>query len=127
MSYGLTPRKSLSVDFPEIPEEFLKYFIKGVIDGDGNVRYVKRKRSPYFEITVSSGSENFLNSIAERISQMGIPGKVKKNKNNVYILQYTCKRALNLAKWIYSGDENLHLDRKRQQYILALKAGGGEY
>ena len=55
MSLGVIPRKSLIIDFPRIPKQYINHFIRGVIDGDGNVRYVNRKRSPYFEITISSG------------------------------------------------------------------------
>lgn len=122
MKFGLTPKKSLSVKFPKIPEKFLSHFIRGIIDGDGNVRYVKRKRSPYFEITISSGSESFLKGMATKLSSIGIDGRVR--KQNVFILQYSCRRGLNLAKWIYK-DKNLCLDRKFQQYEIALRAKGG--
>ena len=95
-----------------------------MIDGDGNVRYVKRKRSPYFEITISSGSKAFLEKMAKKISLIGINGKVRKTKNNVFILQYSCRRGLELAKWIYTN-KNLCLDRKFKQYKTALRAKGG--
>jgi intein-encoded DNA endonuclease-like protein len=107
MKLGLVPKKSLSIRFPNIPEKFLRHFIRGIIDGDGNVRYVKRKRSPYFEITISSGSKAFLEKMAEKISQIGINGKVRKNKNKVFVLQYSCRRG------------------KFQQYKMALRAKGG--
>ncbi len=122
MALGLTPHKSLTVRFPKVPERFLNHFIRGVIDGDGNVRYVNRKRSPYFEITISSGSKAFLKSMAKKIAQVGILGKVRENNNGVFILQYSCRRGLNLANWIYQK-ENLHMDRKFQQYATALRAG----
>lgn len=32
---GVLPNKSLSVQFPKVPDEFLPSFIRGVIDGDG--------------------------------------------------------------------------------------------
>ena len=32
---GIGPNKSLTVPFPDIPEEFLPSFVRGVIDGDG--------------------------------------------------------------------------------------------
>lgn len=124
MKLGLTPRKSLSMKFPEVPGNFLKHFIRGIIDGDGTVRYVKRGRSPYFEIRISSGSEAFLQKMKEKITLIGIYGNVRKLKNNVFILRYTCRKGLNLAKWIYE-DVNLCLGRKFQQYKMALNAKGG--
>lgn len=126
MNLGVIPRKSLSVKFPEIPEDMLSYFIKGVIDGDGTIRYVSRKRSPYFEIRIASGSEQFLKTMTEKIElKTGITGQVKNVRNNLFILRYTCRKALNLAEWIYN-DGQLHLTRKSQQYSLALEAGGGD-
>jgi hypothetical protein len=126
MKIGLIPKKSLSIKFPKISKKFLRHFIRGVIDGDGNIRYVQRKRSPYFEITVSSGSKAFLEAMTNRIATVGIVGKVRKAGKNVYVVQYSCKRGLNLAKWIYNN-ENLYLNRKFQQYQIALAAkGGGE-
>lgn len=120
MEIGLTPRKLLTVKFPEIPSKHLKDFIRGVIDGDGNIRYVNRKKSPYFEITISSGSEEFLSSLAEKVKTIGIEAKVRKHSGNTFILQYSCKRGLALARWIYTN-KNLCLKRKLKQYEIALK------
>lgn len=35
---GIGPNKSLSVEFPDVPEELLPSFIRGVVDGDGWVQ-----------------------------------------------------------------------------------------
>jgi len=122
MAFGVTPRKSLSVKFPEIPKKYLKHFLRGVIDGDGNVRYVKRKRSPYFEITISSGSELFLEKFSKSVySLIEVSAKPRKVSNNLFILQYSCKRGMDLAQWIYQ-DVNLCLSRKFDQYNAALRA-----
>ncbi len=125
MRLGVIPRKSRVVKFPEVPKSLLRHFVRGVIDGDGSVRYVNRSRSPYFEIVVCSGSKIFLEKMAKKISRIGISGRVWKNNNGVFILQYTCRRGMALAKWIY-GNEGLCLDRKFQQYETALRARGGE-
>ncbi|MCX6818366.1 MAG: hypothetical protein NTU57_05935 [Candidatus Aenigmarchaeota archaeon] len=123
MKIGLCPKKSLTIKFPNVPEKFLSHFIRGVIDGDGNVRYVKRERSPYFEITISSGSKAFLIEMAKKIASKGIGGNVRKTGKNVYILQYACTRGLTLAKWVYDND-SLCLNRKYQQYKIALGEKG---
>ena len=121
MKLGVMPNKSLSVKFPTVPKKFLNDFIRGIIDGDGNVRYVNRKRSPYFEITISSGSKTFCDALAEKISSIPrIDAHVRRIKNNLFVIQYSCQRGLRLAKWIYK-DANIFLDRKFQQYELAIK------
>jgi hypothetical protein len=118
MRLGVTPKKSLTVKFPNVPKPFLNHLVRGVIDGDGNVRYVNRKRSPYFEITISSGSEKFLTSLSTQLTKLGIAAKVWRNKNGVYILQYSCSKGIKLANWIYDGSM-LHLQRKYEQYKIA--------
>ena len=125
MGHGLYNNKSLSLKFPRVPKQFLKDFIRGVIDGDGNVRYVNRKRSPYFEITVSSGSKEFCEGLVKSVSfSLGINAKVRKLIGNTYIVQYSCRRGLMLGEWIYSSS-CLCLNRKHEQYKIALCAKEG--
>ncbi|EZH67407.1 hypothetical protein DH09_05620 [Bacillaceae bacterium JMAK1] len=49
---GISPNKSLTVQFPNIPDEFLSSFIRGVVDGDGWVQ----KRGYVMNITTASYS-----------------------------------------------------------------------
>ena len=37
VSLGLTPNKSLTMQFPNMPNEFIRHFIRGCWDGDGSV------------------------------------------------------------------------------------------
>lgn len=112
MSLSLTPRKSLTVRFPNIPKKYIRHFIRGIIDGDGTVRYVDREKSPYFEIVIFSGSKLFCKDLAQVIKkEMGIKTNVRKVKRNAYVLQYSCSRGKKLAQFIYS-DATLFLPRK---------------
>ncbi len=116
MKLGVIPKKSLTVRFPKVPKEKLRHFIRGVIDGDGNVRYVERKRSPYFEITVASGSKGFCDDFVKSIrKQIGINANIRNVKGNTHIIQYSCSRGERLAKYIYSK-ANLFLKRKKAAY-----------
>lgn len=116
MSLGVIPRKSLKIRFPKIPKMYLNHFIRGVIDGDGNVRYVNRKRSPYFEITVSSGSKKFLKEFAKAIKEkLGINAQIRQIAENTYLVQYSCRKGKELAKFVYAN-ANIYLERKFFQY-----------
>ncbi len=125
MKLGLVPSKSLIVEFPEIPKKYLRHFIRGVIDGDGTVRYVKRKRSPYFEISISSGSHSFLKSVSAILNEhVGIDAGIRKVGKNTYLLQYSCSRGKKLAEWIYH-DSGMFLVRKFKHYEAINAKGGG--
>lgn len=122
MRLGVTPKKSLTVKFPEIPEDYLRHFVRGVIDGDGNVRYVSRKRSPYFEITIASGSIEFCKGLVESIKQhFGIDANIRKATKNVYVIQYSCSRGERLAEYVYR-DTTIFLNRKNLEYKKLLEA-----
>ncbi|VVB67707.1 LAGLIDADG-like domain protein [Candidatus Norongarragalina meridionalis] len=121
MHLGVLPRKSLTVRFPKIPKAFLKDFLRGVIDGDGNVRYVKRKRSPYFEITIASGSKEFCEGLIAAIKRnYGIPANVRRAHGHTYVVQYCCSRGEKLAEIIYSN-ATVFLERKYVAFDEAKK------
>lgn len=118
MKLGVMPRKSLIVDFPKVSKTYLRHFIRGVVDGDGSVRYVDRERSPYFELKVYSGSPKFLKKLAKLIyDEIEVFAKIRKLHQNTYGLSYTCTRAKKLANWVYKGAK-ISLDRKFRQYLI---------
>lgn len=63
LEIGLTPRKSLTIEFPEMPSEMQRHFIRGVFDGDGNINISKPRSKttnlPVPRITFSTGSYKF--------------------------------------------------------------------
>jgi len=116
MGLGVIPRKSLTLKFPDIPNEHFRHFLRGVIDGDGNVRYLNRKVSPYFEITISSGSFKFCQGFVKSVKEMiGVEANIRKVKCNTHIMQYSCSRGEQLAEFVYSN-ANIFLERKYLPY-----------
>lgn len=122
MQLGVTPRKSLTIQFPQfIPKEHLPHFLRGVIDGDGSVNYFARKISPYFRIVVASGSKDFCEGLVDAIRQnVGPVAKIKKKALNTYIVEYSCYRGEKLADYIYS-DASIFLKRKYSQFEKLLE------
>lgn len=120
MKFGILPKKSLTILFPDLPDKYLKDYIRGYVDGDGSLRYCNRPRSPYFELSICSGSMDFIKSLENKIFQkLKIKSKISKNKNNCFILRYSCQRGLVLARWIYEN-ASLYLSRKFNNYQEAL-------
>lgn len=121
MKLGIKPRKSLTIKFPKVPRKYLSHFIRGVIDGDGAVRYFDREMSPYFEMAIYSGSRKFIHQLRKKINlAVKVDAKiVKRKEHHLFFLRYTCQRALKLANWTYQC-KNLYLDRKFQEFNFAL-------
>jgi len=124
MNLGVIPKKSLIVEFPTISKKLLPHFLRGVIDGDGNIRYVKRSKSPYFEITLATGSKKFAQGFIEVVKKsISVDAKIRLVKNtNTHIIQYSCSRGEKLAKYIYK-DAKIFLDRKNKPYIENVLGG----
>ena len=144
-SYGCTPRKSLTLTFPNklifvesdkySKEDLIKHFIRGYWDGDGCLSW-KNKEHTSPDISVL-GTEDFLTEIKHNLplefdyvlNDTGKSGKTK-------CLRICGKNAYNLAKFLYAN-ATIYLDRKYQKYLeycrlyeksdrkLQTKIGGG--
>ncbi len=120
MNLGIFPKKSLILKFPKVPKKYIKDFVRGYIDGDGSLKYFARKRSPYFEIMICSGSKSFIMTLNDKIYQnLAIKSKIFQAGANCYILRYCCSRGRKLAEWMYNQSE-IYLIRKFSQYEKAL-------
>ncbi|MFH1190350.1 MAG: LAGLIDADG family homing endonuclease [Candidatus Omnitrophota bacterium] len=119
---GLTPRKSLTMKLPYVPHKFLSDFIRGYFDGDGTIAIENVSNRPHNRLKVifTSGSKNFLISLAESIKDEGISkeGDIY-DSHRSYQLLYRSRNALSVLKFIYSGFEKekcLFLERKYFKY-----------
>ena len=65
---GLQERKSLNMVFPDIPEEYMRHFIRGCWDGDGSVFLVKGKIGASYV----SGSKKFIERLDQELYKIGI-------------------------------------------------------
>ncbi len=120
---GLTERKSLTMKFPQVPDEFLRDFIRGCWDGDGSIFVNKGSRYPtaYF----GTGSLAFIKEMSAKLENKGFgrmtihlaePGKGGR-KNPHYYLKIHTERAVTFCEWIYDNVPTaLMLLRKASAY-----------
>lgn len=104
--WNLKPRKSMNEDIPFLLEnniEMLKYWIVGLIDGDGCITLFNRTLN--IKILASKQIVEYLNNI--------LYGKVYRHKNydNLYELVFINHNAVNFYKWLGEA-VNLGLKRK---------------
>ena len=126
LKLGGIPRKSLTIKFPYVPNEYLPHFIRGYLDGDGGF-YNDNKN--YLRASFT-GNIDFLTVLKEKITEhVDINTKsfyiLHKNELNrsqkIYRLSYNGKPAIALGQYIYQNSENLRLDRKFNIFDNALQ------
>ncbi|MFC1621735.1 LAGLIDADG family homing endonuclease [Candidatus Omnitrophota bacterium] len=125
LKLGLTPRKSKSLKFPEIPFKYLADFIRGCFDGDGGVTIWKEQRwkqTWQIRITFCSGSRSFLEELHRGLI---LHGELKKgkiwNSGRAYELHFGIADSLRFYRFMYSKETDLYLKRKKDTFEKFIK------
>jgi len=120
---GCVPNKSKKLDkIPNIEEDLIRHFIRGLFDADGCV-YMLKSRSRNKKILWEypsidfSGTKNFLESVLNFLLLHNVfdhKNNVRNNKS-IYRFAYTGKYAEQFLDYIYNNSK-IHLDRKYKKY-----------
>ena len=70
---GFIEKKSLKLVFPEVPEEYIRHFIRGCWDGDGSIFLDQNK----LVASYVSGSKKFIERLVHELFKIGISKKTK--------------------------------------------------
>ncbi len=129
---GLTKKKSLTLKPLKIPKKYFHDFLRGVIDGDGNIQewVHKSNGNTQWVIKIVSASPFFLPWIKDRIEEcMKTQGKIYDSirpghSNPLYILKYGKFAAkIILRKCYYVG--SLALKRKLKIAVKCIQSENG--
>lgn len=114
-NYGCTPRKSLTLQFPNenifSDKSLIRHFIRGYWDGDGCLSF-KRKNYPCISVI---GTNMFINTL---IKYLPIEGKTYQNTESNTItkkLMYNGDNAFAITNYLYNNS-NIYLNRKYDIY-----------
>lgn len=126
--YGMCQRKSLVLEFPKwLNEELYSHFIRGYMDGDGCVCYMKNNH----KIQVSMvGTRIFLEAIQKICEEIGVKSYITHDKRaneaicQLSIVSNICSTTF--LDWIYS-DANLKMERKYNKYQQFLNSINNSY
>lgn len=119
---GCTPRKSLTITFPDTSifksSDLIRHFIRGYWDGDGCLSWCdKEHKCPHVSVL---GTEDFLTSIKHYLPLKFdyVLSKANQNSSNEITKQFSvCGRnGYELAKYLYSN-ATIYLDRKYEKYL----------
>lgn len=114
ISLGGKENKSLSVEFPKIPIEYLEDFIRGYFDGDGSVMNLKNNR---LNSAFTCGNKKFLQELLSVLKQYaGIEGG--SFDDSCSSLKFGKRDTIRLGDYIYKNNPELFLLRKKQKFII---------
>jgi intein-encoded DNA endonuclease-like protein len=115
-AYGIIPRKSLVIEFPNVPEQYLGHFLRGVFDGDG---YIHPKG---YIVVFTSGSKNFAYGLFGCLKEYGFQTRVCEDTEGYYRIIISGKDdVIRFGHWIYDNDNDLSLKRKKSVFNLIRK------
>ena len=123
VSLGLTPNKSLTMKFPNVPDEFVRHFIRGCWDGDGSVFVDKSSRKMYANFV--SGSRDFLEAMVGKLMNAGLPDRTihrhSHTKTSCYF-RFTGFQVPILYHYLYDNvPQTEYLERKYNLFRLSLE------
>jgi len=128
---GLTPRKSKRIRFPKIPKGYFAHFIRGLFDGDGSVFIWKEPRWRHtwqIRTTFCSGSLEFIKGLRrELFKNAGLSEGYLRRGSRVMELGYAIADSLSLYKFMYRGNDNVYLNRKKNKFELFLRIKNQEH
>jgi hypothetical protein len=118
---GITERKTETCNFPEIPEAYLRHFIRGYVDGDGSFGLYHSKGVDRYNLSICA-SPLFATRLSEVFSGLttakgGLYKRHKDSKSNVVTLRYSGKTTVCvLLDYMYAG-ATIYLSRKQKNYL----------
>lgn len=108
---GMTPAKSLTLEFPNIVPSLYRHFIRGYFDGDGTIG----KNTSGLVSTFS-----FCNTVRKILhNELNIEGRISEASNHNGItttLMLRKEETIRFCNWIYE-DANLYMERKYNRFI----------
>lgn len=131
LSVGLTPAKSKTLQRLEIPTEYFQHFLRGCIDGDGNICEFKhpQSRQGQLRVRLASASQVFLAWIHEEIRKhVQVSGGwiYHDKRKSVMSLTFAKSDSIRILSYIYAESRNDFLPRKQKTVTkyLAVKDAG---
>lgn len=116
-SIGLSPRKSLTIEYVKIPSKFFADFLRGLFDGDGCFRVFRHPESRYPQIRVqfTSASPKFVRWLRQEINLKFKTKGFIRTTTRAENLEYAINDSLKLLNYMYYSPNVICLSRKFQK------------
>jgi hypothetical protein len=109
----------LTAKFPNLPQKYIRPFIRGLFDGDGCVTYttclsINFTSNFYILEYLREYFSNVLN-IVLKSKNIFAPIQVKGKYGQIH---YSGKNAITIMSWLYrNSNQNVRMDRKYERYM----------
>lgn len=110
-------RKSLTLEFPAIPKEFLHHFIRGVFDGDGSISKSTTRINTFMSCFL--GSNSFIESLKAILDSQSISSSIYNHPTCSEIKRLTITSMLQM-KYLFDfmyKDATIFLSRKHNLFM----------
>ena len=120
---GITCQKTYTIRMPQIDDNYVYDFLRGVFDGDGCVYISNKKNGGYFSISIASGSLQFANELMELLNNLGYSPRLvqdsrrKNSEHPTYCVRLNKK--LEVARFmenIYKDANEIKIQQKYDKY-----------
>ena len=112
----ISPNKIISL----IPDDNIKYFLRGFVDGDG-CWYINKKKNKVFTLSGSDIQDwSWVYNIFQRLGIKNYKYKISTDNRNYswsVISLYSYQEIYKLGEYIYSDNTEIGLQRKYQKYL----------
>lgn len=120
--FGLTPNKTFTVEFPNIPKEYMRDFVRGLWDGDGSVSapLSKQKTKLLLKCSFVSANYEFINQLLKVLpvtKKENIHTRIRKNA--LYDICFRGFDSLRIKDFMYY-DNCLCMKRKKDLFFSYL-------
>lgn len=120
---GLAGKKTYSLDptiMQYVPKSLVRHFLRGYLDGDGNITWGKRYSSGYKYIVQVCGNKSFLLESFQKYFPSNCSLYKDRFSKQCYTWKITCKEeVMRFLTYVY-GDSSIFLDRKYNIYKYAM-------
>lgn len=133
IAIGMAPNKTRRLPFPHVPDQFLRDFIRGYFDGDGNIFSAIYNRTDrrhgkihYLRVLFTSCSKVFLIALKNFLTKQAdmSPGKLKSTGNYFRLHYYRKIDVIKFYHFLYNHHPTLYLSRKFVYFKKALQTRG---
>lgn len=126
--FGIVQNKSLIIEFPKnIPNKFLRHFVRGYFDGDGGVylkqhwRKDRNKLNWVFQTYFVAGNKQYLEGLHVALKEYTERGFISQ-KQRGYALVFSRRDGFSLFRTMYQGvSKEMFLERKYNIFLKAVE------